>query len=775
MSGFDYKSGDKIAEAIDRRIVSVAKQVYEKSPNNKTKYGKVLSKKDGLFTVEIEKAVYPNVPALRNVGNINIGEVVVCMVPNNQFSNIMVMGVADGTIDTTSSSGSSVNVIDNVNSSSSTDALSANQGRVLNEKISTINSNITKIEDKLVSKTSELENDGDGISPFATVDYVNQNAGGESYDDTEIRGLIDNIEENKADKTELENYYTKTETDGLASTLQANVEKKLTRVDNATTMQVYAVSDNGSQTMVRVAKSVIADALVRRIGQHIQVPLIPTNDNYATSKSYVDNLVSTIPKFSVEVVSALPTENISTTTVYLVASGSEEQNLYIEYIYVNDTWEKLGEQTIDLSNYPTIEEMNTAIADYLSNYYTSEQVDGIVSTLQESVNKKLDRVDGSTSTALYGVGNSGQQVMFSVAQGTGTNTIVRRSGQQIKVPLTPDADNDAASKSYVDGLVNGIEIPDDYLPDTTKYGANIDLTIDSTTYVITAQLKDQDGNNLGDAKTIDLPLESVVVSGSYDNATKKVVLTLKDGSKVEFSVADLVSGLQSEITDLDTIRSNASAGKSASDTIAGYGDIVGYNKQEVVNEAKTKYKKVVSLPTSTEIEDNTIYLLQHITDTGIYYTEHIYTNGSWEQFGSNADVDIVGILDNTKKIAISTGGFSAGSSSNVTGTGGAIGKYAQATRGGAIGESATTGLGFAGGYNAKTIKTLEDGISTSPSDAIQLGTGTNKKEKSLQVYDDNIYDASTHTLTVKNIELDGEDIKDKIGAGGTKIIWRVWE
>ena len=66
--------------------------------------------------------------------------------------------------------------------------------------------------------------------------------------------------------------------------------------------------------------------------------------------------------------------------------------------------------------------------------------------------------------------------------------------------------------------------------------------------MITLQLKDQDGGNLGTAKSIDLPLESVVVSGRYDSVSKKVILTLKDGSTVEFSVADLVSGLQSEIT-----------------------------------------------------------------------------------------------------------------------------------------------------------------------------------------------------------------------------------
>lgn len=86
------------------------------------------------------------------------------------------------------------------------------------------------------------------------------------------------------------------------------------------------------------------------------------------------------------------------------------------------------------------------------------------------------------------------------------------------------------------------------LPDSTKYGASIIVSLDSSTYVLTTTLKDQDGNTLGTAQTVDLPIESVVVSGSYDSATKEVVLVLENGSEIRFSVADLVSGLQPEIT-----------------------------------------------------------------------------------------------------------------------------------------------------------------------------------------------------------------------------------
>lgn len=86
------------------------------------------------------------------------------------------------------------------------------------------------------------------------------------------------------------------------------------------------------------------------------------------------------------------------------------------------------------------------------------------------------------------------------------------------------------------------------LPSSTKYGVSISVTIDDSTYVLTTILKDQDGNTLGTAQTIDLPLESMVVDGEYDDTTKKIILTLKNGQTVEFSVADLVAGLQTEIT-----------------------------------------------------------------------------------------------------------------------------------------------------------------------------------------------------------------------------------
>lgn len=77
---------------------------------------------------------------------------------------------------------------------------------------------------------------------------------------------------------------------------------------------------------------------------------------------------------------------------------------------------------------------------------------------------------------------------------------------------------------------------------------SLSLAMNSTNYQITLSGTKVDGTTFTVSDVIDLPLESVVVSGSYDSNTKKVILTLKNGSTIDFSVADLISGLQSEIT-----------------------------------------------------------------------------------------------------------------------------------------------------------------------------------------------------------------------------------
>lgn len=89
----------------------------------------------------------------------------------------------------------------------------------------------------------------------------------------------------------------------------------------------------------------------------------------------------------------------------------------------------------------------------------------------------------------------------------------------------------------------------------TSTGSLISMEINSSNYVVTVNLKNSAGTVLSTA-SVDLPLETVVVDGHYDNTTKKVILTLKNGSTIEFSVADLVAGLQTEITSANKLDSD---------------------------------------------------------------------------------------------------------------------------------------------------------------------------------------------------------------------------
>ena len=88
---------------------------------------------------------------------------------------------------------------------------------------------------------------------------------------------------------------------------------------------------------------------------------------YKKSETYtqaeVNALIGAIVTLNILVVQTLPTQDISTTTIYLVPKQTPEtQDIYDEYIYVNNAWEHIGTTQIDLSNYYTKTQVNTLLA-----------------------------------------------------------------------------------------------------------------------------------------------------------------------------------------------------------------------------------------------------------------------------------------------------------------------------------------------------------------------------------------------------------------------------
>lgn len=145
-------------------------------------------------------------------------------------------------------------------------------------------------------------------------------------------------------------------TAGTYKSVTVNAQGHVTAGTNPTTLSGYGITD------AKIANGVIT------LGANSITPLTSHQSlsNYYT-KGEVNSQISSIPKFAIAVVTDLPTKNISNTTIYLKKTGSDTQNLYTEYIYV-DGWEQLGTQKLDLSGYLTKTDASNT---YLGKYATA--------------------------------------------------------------------------------------------------------------------------------------------------------------------------------------------------------------------------------------------------------------------------------------------------------------------------------------------------------------------------------------------------------------------
>ena len=192
------------------------------------------------------------------------------------------------------------------------------------------------------------------------------------YDDTQVKTDITNLQNNKADKTEIpdvSNFITKS-------------------VDDLT--NYYKKTETYTQTEV-------------------------------------NSLIGAISTINILVVQALPTEDISTTTIYLVPKQTAlTNNVYDEYIYVSNAWEKIGDTQIDLSNY--IQKSltsglvkNDGTID--TNSYLTQHQD--ISGKEDISNKVTSISSGSTDTqypsakCVYDIVGDIETLLTTITTGTG--------------------------------------------------------------------------------------------------------------------------------------------------------------------------------------------------------------------------------------------------------------------------------------------------------------------------------------------------------------------
>lgn len=209
--------------------------------------------------------------------------------------------------------------------------------------------------------------------------------------------------------------------------------------------------------------------------------------------------------------------------IYGLVSDADA-NLFDLYILKNGVPTKIGSSSILVNG---------------TKYYT-----GILQPSAWAGNQQTISIDGITSTDAADISPINEDASVYIASNVQAQQIVdggimfdcdRRPSVAIRVVISVTTQEEAPTPN---GYYTEIEVD-------AIAGNALQLSIDPTTYVMTVSLISVSGTVLS-TQTVDLPLESVVVGGSYNDETKTIVLTLQNGETVNIPVGDLVDGLATQ-------------------------------------------------------------------------------------------------------------------------------------------------------------------------------------------------------------------------------------
>lgn len=133
----------------------------------------------------------------------------------------------------------------------------------------------------------------------------------------------------------------------------------------------------------------------------IKESIIDNLDSTATDKALSANqgnilktMIGNLANLRIEVVTKLPSTG-EVNVIYLVKRVGKNHDVHDEYIYVENTWEKIGNTEVDLSNYYTKEQVYSK-----SEVYTKTEVDNIKNDIESNI-PTIPNVE----TGMTGVGN----------------------------------------------------------------------------------------------------------------------------------------------------------------------------------------------------------------------------------------------------------------------------------------------------------------------------------------------------------------------------------
>lgn len=206
--------------------------------------------------------------------------------------------------------------------------------------------------------------------------------------------------------------------DGLTTrmaTAEGDIDKVEAAIGNAEAGLVKDIADNkaaieAEATTARAAEKANADAidaLDTRVGTaETKIGTLETAVADRYTKSETDTKIAEeIGKqahFSAKVVTSTD-EMTDATTLYLIRKAGDEADIYEEYMVIDGTPTMIGDTTTDLTNYSTTEEMNTAIANAISDFKLTtdaahNELKGRVDTLEGEFDTHVATAEATYAT-----------------------------------------------------------------------------------------------------------------------------------------------------------------------------------------------------------------------------------------------------------------------------------------------------------------------------------------------------------------------------------------
>lgn len=148
--------------------------------------------------------------------------------------------------------------------------------------------------------------------------------------------------------------------------------------------------------------------------------LAPTEDLNPATKKYVDDAISGVTGVKFEVVDKLP-ETGETGVIYLVAHEHSTQDIYDEYIWVTNKFEKIGSTDIDLSQYAKTADLK---ADPFAvgageTVKSISETDGVVSVEKQAIAIGQSQVNGLADALSSKQDHSDNLDKFNTLEGEG--------------------------------------------------------------------------------------------------------------------------------------------------------------------------------------------------------------------------------------------------------------------------------------------------------------------------------------------------------------------